>query len=155
MNREPKVKLMVHCLILVVSFYQICEFYIFRAFSLYANVRPCKSIEGYKTPYTNVDLVTIRENTEGEYSGIEHVVSYTCLSELLLFNSGIEHVVSYTCLSELLLFNNGIEHVVSYTCLSELLLFNSGIEHVCVSVIVCNRYIDHVLSSTCVSYCCL
>ena len=117
MNREPKVKLKVHCLILVVSFYQICEFYIFRAFSLYANVRPCKSIEGYKTPYTNVDLVTIRENTEGEYSGIEHVVSYTCLSELLLFNSGIEHV--------------------------------------CVSVIVCNRYIDHVLSSTCVSYCCL
>jgi hypothetical protein len=67
---------------------RICEFYIFRAFSLYANVRPCKSIEGYKTPYTNVDLVTIRENTEGEYSGIEHVVSYTCLSELLLFNSG-------------------------------------------------------------------
>ena len=45
-----------------------------KAFSLYANVRPCKSIEGYKTPYTNVDLVTIRENTEGEYSGIEHVI---------------------------------------------------------------------------------
>jgi hypothetical protein len=50
MNREPKVKLMVHCLILVVSFYQICEFYIFRAFSLYANVRPCKSIEGMLAP---------------------------------------------------------------------------------------------------------
>ena len=46
----------------------------FRAFSLYANVRPCKSIEGYKTPYDDVDVVTIRENTEGEYSGIEHTV---------------------------------------------------------------------------------
>ena len=46
----------------------------FRAFSLYANVRPCKSIEGFKTPYDDVDLVTIRENTEGEYSGIEHTV---------------------------------------------------------------------------------
>ena len=46
-----------------------------RAFSLYANVRPCKSIEGFKTPYDDVDLVTIRENTEGEYSGIEHTVS--------------------------------------------------------------------------------
>ncbi|TGZ72752.1 hypothetical protein CRM22_001896 [Opisthorchis felineus] len=45
-----------------------------KEFSLYANVRPCKSIEGYKTAYDNVDLVTIRENTEGEYSGIEHVV---------------------------------------------------------------------------------
>ncbi|KAL3867338.1 hypothetical protein ACJMK2_044548 [Sinanodonta woodiana] len=45
-----------------------------KAFNLYANVRPCKSIEGYQTPYTNVNLVTIRENTEGEYSGIEHLI---------------------------------------------------------------------------------
>ncbi|CAG2239086.1 IDH3 [Mytilus edulis] len=45
-----------------------------KAFTLYANVRPCKSIEGFKTPYNNVDLVTIRENTEGEYSGIEHII---------------------------------------------------------------------------------
>ena len=28
----------------------------------------------YKTRYDNVDLVTIRENTEGEYSGLEHEV---------------------------------------------------------------------------------
>ncbi len=40
-----------------------------REFSLYANVRPCKSVEGYETPYQDVDLITIRENTEGEYSG--------------------------------------------------------------------------------------
>uniref|UniRef100_A0A9J8BNR4 Isocitrate dehydrogenase [NAD] subunit alpha, mitochondrial n=1 Tax=Cyprinus carpio carpio TaxID=630221 RepID=A0A9J8BNR4_CYPCA len=45
-----------------------------KTFDLYANVRPCVSIEGYKTPYTDVDLVTIRENTEGEYSGIEHLI---------------------------------------------------------------------------------
>lgn len=50
---------------------------IHREFSLYANVRPCKSIEGFKTAYDDVDLVTIRENTEGEYSGIEHTVSGT------------------------------------------------------------------------------
>jgi isocitrate dehydrogenase (NAD+) len=41
---------------------------------LYANVRPCLSIPGYKTRYDNVDLVTICENTEGEYSGLEHQV---------------------------------------------------------------------------------
>ena len=41
---------------------------------LFANVRPCMSIPGYPTPYDNVDLVTIRENTEGEYSGLEHNV---------------------------------------------------------------------------------
>ena len=46
-----------------------------RTFDLYANVRPCRSLEGYKTPFDNVNLVTIRENTEGEYSGIEHEVT--------------------------------------------------------------------------------
>lgn len=45
-----------------------------RTFNLFANVRPCRSIAGFKTPYDNVDAVLIRENTEGEYSGIEHVV---------------------------------------------------------------------------------
>ncbi|CAH1637494.1 unnamed protein product [Spodoptera littoralis] len=45
-----------------------------KEFDLYANVRPCKSMEGIKTLYDNVDVVTIRENTEGEYSGIEHEI---------------------------------------------------------------------------------
>merc|ERR1712106_232490 len=45
-----------------------------KEFNLYANVRPCRSIEGYQTLYDNVDVVTIRENTEGEYSGIEHEI---------------------------------------------------------------------------------
>merc|ERR1719153_2206687 len=45
-----------------------------KEFSLYANVRPCRSIEGYETLYKDVDVVTIRENTEGEYSGIEHEI---------------------------------------------------------------------------------
>lgn len=41
---------------------------------LYANVRPVKTLAGVKTVYEDVDLVTIRENTEGEYSGLEHEV---------------------------------------------------------------------------------
>lgn len=45
-----------------------------RELDLYANVRPCKTVPGVKTLYDNVDLVTIRENTEGEYSGKEHEV---------------------------------------------------------------------------------
>uniref|UniRef100_A0A0K8SIU6 Isocitrate dehydrogenase [NAD] subunit, mitochondrial n=1 Tax=Lygus hesperus TaxID=30085 RepID=A0A0K8SIU6_LYGHE len=45
-----------------------------KEFNLYANVRPCRSLEGYKTLYDNVDVVTVRENTEGEYSGIEHEI---------------------------------------------------------------------------------
>ena len=38
---------------------------------LYANVRPGRSIEGVKTRFDNVDLVTFRENTEGLYAGLE------------------------------------------------------------------------------------
>ncbi len=45
-----------------------------RTFNLFANVRPCLSIQGFKTPYDDVNTVLIRENTEGEYSGIEHEV---------------------------------------------------------------------------------
>ncbi|PVG03678.1 putative IDH2-isocitrate dehydrogenase subunit 2, mitochondrial [Serendipita vermifera] len=45
-----------------------------RTFNLFANVRPCLSIPGFKTAYDNVNTVLIRENTEGEYSGIEHEV---------------------------------------------------------------------------------
>jgi len=45
-----------------------------KQFSLFANVRPCRSLEGFKTPYDDVDIITIRENTEGEYSGIEHQI---------------------------------------------------------------------------------
>jgi len=39
---------------------------------LYANVRPCRSLPGVKTPFENVDLIIFRENTEGLYSGIEN-----------------------------------------------------------------------------------
>ena len=38
---------------------------------LYAAVRPVRNLDGVPTRYTGVDLVIIRENTEGLYSGIE------------------------------------------------------------------------------------
>ncbi|XP_067932995.1 isocitrate dehydrogenase [NAD] subunit gamma, mitochondrial-like [Watersipora subatra] len=39
---------------------------------LFANVVRCKSLPSYRTRHSNVDLVVIRENTEGEYSQLEH-----------------------------------------------------------------------------------
>ena len=39
--------------------------------NLYAAIRPVRSLDGVKTRYENVDLVIVRENTEGLYSGIE------------------------------------------------------------------------------------
>ena len=45
-----------------------------QSLNLYAAVRPVRSMPGIKTRYDNVDMVIVRENTEGLYSGIENEV---------------------------------------------------------------------------------
>ncbi len=45
-----------------------------KALSLYANLRPVKNLPGIRTPFDNVDLVIVRENTEDLYAGLEHTV---------------------------------------------------------------------------------
>ena len=42
---------------------------------IYASLVICKSLPGYPTRHKDVDFAIIRENTEGEYSGLEHQVS--------------------------------------------------------------------------------
>ncbi len=42
--------------------------------NLYAAVRPVRSLPGIKTRFDNVDMVIVRENTEGLYSGIENEI---------------------------------------------------------------------------------
>jgi len=44
------------------------------ALELYANVRPARTMIGVESRYTDVDLITVRENTEDLYAGIEHRV---------------------------------------------------------------------------------
>jgi len=45
-----------------------------RTFDLYANVRPARSVvPGGR--FENVDIVLVRENTEGLYSGVEHFIA--------------------------------------------------------------------------------
>ena len=67
-----------------------------KEFNLYANVRPCKSIQGFKTLYSDVDVVTIRENTEGEYSGIEHeIVDGVVQSIKLITENASRRVAEY------------------------------------------------------------
>lgn len=64
--------------------------------NLYANVRPCRSIPGCETAYKDVDLVVIRENTEGEYSGIEHeVVSGVVQSIKVITRAASERIARY------------------------------------------------------------
>jgi len=45
-----------------------------KRFNLYAAVRPVRSLAGVDTRYENVDLIIVRENTEGLYSGVENEV---------------------------------------------------------------------------------
>ncbi len=45
-----------------------------KRFTLYANLRPIRNLPAMPTRYPDVDLVIVRENTEGLYSGIEHEV---------------------------------------------------------------------------------
>ncbi|WP_199609320.1 isocitrate dehydrogenase [Flocculibacter collagenilyticus] len=46
-----------------------------KKFDLYANLRPVLSFKGTKARYENIDILTIRENTEGMYSGLGQVTS--------------------------------------------------------------------------------
>lgn len=45
-----------------------------KEFDLYANIRPARSFEGVSSRYEKVDIVTVRENTEEFYAGIEHYI---------------------------------------------------------------------------------
>src|SRR3984885_4490733 len=45
-----------------------------KTFELYVNFRPIKNLPGLETRYPGVDLIIVRENTEGEYVGLEHEV---------------------------------------------------------------------------------
>src|SRR5438309_6788400 len=56
-----------------------------KRFELYANFRPIRNLPHIPTRYPDVDLIIIRENTEGLYSGIEHeVVPGVCSSDLII-----------------------------------------------------------------------
>jgi len=53
---------------------------------IYASLVLCKSVPGFPTRHRDVDFAIIRENTEGEYSGLEHQVSLyssLCSSRIL------------------------------------------------------------------------
>ena len=63
---------------------------------LYASVRPVRTLPGVKTPYNNVDLVVVRENTEGLYAGLEHeVVPGVIESVRLITKPAAERIVRF------------------------------------------------------------
>ncbi len=46
-----------------------------KTLNMYAAVRPVRNMPGVKTRFDEVDLVIVRENTEGLYSGLENVIT--------------------------------------------------------------------------------
>jgi isocitrate dehydrogenase (NAD+) len=63
---------------------------------LYASVRPVKTLPGVKTPFEHVDLVVVRENTEGLYAGLEHeVVPGVVESVRLITRPAAERIVRF------------------------------------------------------------
>jgi len=71
-----------------------------KEFDLYANVRPALTIvQGGR--YEDIDLVLIRENTEGLYSGIEHYVGIggdpraAAESVMIVTRFGVERIIRY------------------------------------------------------------
>lgn len=71
-----------------------------QAFNLYANVRPAISFAGTQTVFDHVNLVTIRENTEGLYAGIEHFIkvdeeTIAAESSAVITRQGSERIIRY------------------------------------------------------------
>lgn len=58
-----------------------------RKLDLFANVVHVNSLPGYSTRHNNLDLVIIREQTEGEYSSLEHEVHFVLALLLVIILS--------------------------------------------------------------------
>jgi len=69
-----------------------------RHFDLYANVRPAHTFPNTKSRFDNVDLITVRENTEGAYLAEGQEVSAdgeTAFSGTRITRKGSERIVRY------------------------------------------------------------
>jgi isocitrate dehydrogenase (NAD+) len=63
---------------------------------LFASVRPVQTLPGVKVPYDRVDLIVVRENTEGLYAGMEHYVVPGVVESLrLVTREAAERIVRY------------------------------------------------------------
>ncbi|NIV29671.1 MAG: NAD-dependent isocitrate dehydrogenase [Anaerolineae bacterium] len=68
-----------------------------KALDLYANVRPARTMQGIPVCHDNVDVVVVRENTEGLYAGIEHDVipNEAAESIRIITRRGSERIVRF------------------------------------------------------------
>jgi isocitrate dehydrogenase (NAD+) len=63
---------------------------------LFASIRPVQTLPHIKVPYADVDLVVVRENTEGLYSGLEHTPIHGVVESLrIITRTAAERIVRY------------------------------------------------------------
>lgn len=67
-----------------------------RELDLYANLRPIFSLPGSYSR-SNIDLLIVRENTEGLYSGREHMEGDTAIAERVITRRGSQRIVRAAC----------------------------------------------------------
>jgi isocitrate dehydrogenase (NAD+) len=87
-----------------------------KALDLYACVRPCKTYYGAPTPFEDVDIVIVRENTEDLYAGIEFEKGTADAAELIKFiNSKKGDVIKDDAgLSIKMITESGTRRIVKY-----------------------------------------
>ncbi len=67
-----------------------------KALDLYVNLRPAKSYPGVNSPYREIDLVVVRENTEDLYAGVEHMVGPDAAESIkIITRRASERIVRY------------------------------------------------------------
>ncbi len=69
-----------------------------KQFQLYANVRPVISFKGTKARYEDIDIITVRENTQGMYSGAGQIVNdegTEAEAKSIITREGAERIVDF------------------------------------------------------------
>jgi isocitrate dehydrogenase (NAD+) len=63
---------------------------------LYVNLRPARTYPGVRSRYDQIDLVTVRENTEDLYAGVEHMVGEDAAESIkIITRKGSERICRY------------------------------------------------------------
>ena len=69
-----------------------------KTFDLYANLRPVISFKGTKARYDDIDIITVRENTQGMYSGVGQKLSddgNAAEAMSIITREGAERIVNF------------------------------------------------------------
>ena len=89
-----------------------------KALDLYACVRPCKSYPGVRAPFSNVDIVIVRENTEDLYAGIEFAAGDAATQRVLALMEelGRPRLDPASALSIKPISRKASERIVTFAC---------------------------------------